>query len=138
MFYKSILIALSGIGNERRVVQEGYKLAEATGAELSFIHVNPEHAGELTMMMDSPGPHFDKTAIQNKINKYGYATDKINIIIESSDYIQKTLSKVAQNYDLLILGHRKMSTFKEKFFDSIDEGIINNIDCPVLVIPKPV
>ncbi|MBF88514.1 MAG: hypothetical protein CMG75_02460 [Candidatus Marinimicrobia bacterium] len=38
--------------------------------------------------------------------------------------------------DLLVLGHRKMSTFKSRIMDTIDEGIINHVQCPVLVARK--
>ena len=40
----------------------------------------------------------------------------------------------AADIDLLVLGHRRMSTFKANFMDSIDEGIANLAPCPVVVV----
>jgi nucleotide-binding universal stress UspA family protein len=50
--------------------------------------------------------------------------------------ISKTIQKHSQDCDSFIVGHRKMSQFKENFMDSVDEGITNLISCPVLVVQK--
>ena len=137
MSYRSILVALSGVGNEELVVQEAFKLKEAFNAELTVIHINSTHAGEMSMMMDSSGHRFTESEIKSQISNYGFSTDDVKIIIDTAEYIQRALAKYANKADLLILCHVKMSSFKEQFFDSVDEGIVNNVSCPVLVIPKP-
>ena len=48
----------------------------------------------------------------------------------------KVIKEAASGANMLILGHRKRSAFKDQFFDSVDEGIVNRVECPVLVVPK--
>ncbi len=137
MPYKSIIVGVSCEGNESLVVQEAFKLKEQLGASLTFIHINRTHAGEMSMMMDSPGRRYDEEEVREIISNYGFQTVDFNIEIDTAEYVQRALTKHSKHADLLILGHRRMSSFKEKFFDSIDEGIVNNVKCPVLVVPKP-
>ena len=137
MPYQSILVALSCVGHEELVLQEAFKFKEVLGAKMTVIHINRAHAGEMSMMMDSSGHRFKENEIRSQIENYGFSAEDVTIILDSAEYVQKALIEYANNYDLLILGHRKMSSFKEHFFDSVDEGIINHVSCPVLVIPKP-
>jgi len=58
------------------------------------------------------------------------------ITIIKSESIPKAISAAAEGQDILVLGHRKQNIFKKNFFDSVDEGIMNSVDCPVLVVPK--
>ncbi len=46
------------------------------------------------------------------------------------------LQEASSVADMLILGHPRRSTFKDKFFDSVDEGIVNRVNCPVVIVPK--
>ena len=65
-----------------------------------------------------------------------HSSDGIDIIIDESDSIAKSIEKHTLDCDLLIVGHRKMSKFKSSLMDSIDEGITNLVSCPVLVVQK--
>ena len=62
--------------------------------------------------------------------------ENCSILIKSDSSIPKAIYKASEGKDLVVLGHRKQSFFKENFFDSIDEGIVNKVLCPLLVIPK--
>jgi len=77
-------------------------------------------------------------AIFNIMYPFGFndLAEAIKVLIIESENPATAISAAAKNAYLLIIGHRKMSTFKAHFFDSVDEGIVNNVDCPILVIPK--
>ena len=62
--------------------------------------------------------------------------NKINIIIESGESVSEIINQHARDMDLIILGHRKMNTFKSNIMDSIDEGISNLVTAPVLIVQK--
>ena len=47
-----------------------------------------------------------------------------------------TMEKVSKDYDMVILGHRKMGELKESISDSEDQDIANEVLCPVLIINK--
>jgi nucleotide-binding universal stress UspA family protein len=134
---KKILVALSGDGNEKNVIGESIQFAKQMDAELSFVRVNDIHAGEMSMMMDAQ-KKITKEDIVEQINKYGFA-DSINfdnIIIIKAEKVHEAISEMCSNYDLLVLGHRKVSNLKASMSDSDDEMIANETDCPVLIINK--
>jgi nucleotide-binding universal stress UspA family protein len=91
----------------------------------------------MSMMMDSP-KKFEEEDIRQSFRDYGYESiaDKIQIEIIVAEKVPVAIASVVGDSDLLVLGHRKMNTFKASFMDSVDEGIINLIDCPVLVVQK--
>ena len=135
--YKKIMISLIGDDSEQPVVDQAYHLANELGARLTAIHVNDLHAGEMSMMMDSPKKVTDEM-IRGQIKDYGYESilGELEIIITENESVSKAIEQHCKDFDLLIVGHRKMSEFKSHFMDSIDEGIANLVPCPVLVVQK--
>ncbi|MDP6032233.1 MAG: universal stress protein [Candidatus Marinimicrobia bacterium] len=135
--YKKIMISLIGDDSEQPVVDQAYHLANELGARLTAIHVNDLHAGEMSMMMDSPKKVTDEM-IRGQIKDYGYESilGELEIIITENESVSKAIEQHCKDFDLLIVGHRKMSEFKSRFMDSIDEGIANLVPCPVLVVLK--
>ena len=134
---KKILVALSGDGKEKNVIEKAVQFADQLKAELSFVTVNDIHAGEMSMMMDAP-KKITKENIIEQINDYNLA-DSINldnIFILKAKKVDEAISEMSSNYDLLVLGHRKVSNLKSSMSDSDDEVIANKTVCPVLIIDK--
>ena len=135
--YNKIMVALIGDGSEQPVIQQAVNIANDLKANLVVIHVNEPHAGEMSMMMDSP-KKVTADKIQDQIKEYGYESilGKLEFIIAEGESIAKMIEHHCNDFDLLIVGHRKMSEFKANFMDSVDEGITNIVACPVLVVQK--
>ena len=135
--YNKIMVALVGDGTEIEVVENAYHLSNNLKCSLVAIHVNDPHAGDMSMMMDSPRAINHET-LQKQLSDYlgNDIADKIDIIITENESIPKSIEQHTLDCDLLIVGHRKMSQFKASLMDSIDEGIANLIACPVLVVQK--
>ena len=135
--YNKIMVALIGDGSEQPVIEQAVNIANDLKANLVVIHVNEPHAGEMSMMMDSP-KKVTAEMIQDQIKEYGYESilGKLEFIIAEGESIAKTIEHHCNDFDLLIVGHRKMSEFKANFMDSVDEGITNIVACPVLVVQK--
>jgi len=136
--YKKIMVALVGDGTEKEVVEHALQLSKDLECPLVAIHVNDVNAGGMSMMMDSPKA-IDREAIQKQLSDYlgdDGSSERIDIIIDESGSISRSIEKHTIDCDLLIVGHRKMSKFKSSFMDSIDEGITNLVSCPVLVVQK--
>lgn len=136
--YKKIMVALVGDGTEVEVVQHAHQLSKNLNCILTAIHVNDINADSMSMMMDSP-KSINRGTIQEQL--LGYLDDNdsangIEIIIDKNESIARSIEKHILDYDLLIVGHRKMSQFKSSLMDSIDEGITNLVSCPVLVVQK--
>ena len=135
--YNKIMVALIGDGSEQPVFEQAVNIANDLKANLVVIHVNEPHAGEMSMMMDSP-KKVTADKIQDQIKEYGYESilGKLEFIIVEGESIAKMIEHHCKDFDLLIVGHRKMSEFKANFMDSVDEGITNIVACPVLVVQK--
>ena len=135
--YNKIMVALIGDGSEQPVIEQAVNIANDLKANLVVIHVNDPHAGEMSMMMDSP-KKVTADMIQDQIKEYGYESilGKLEFIIAEGESIAKMIEHHCKDFDLLIVGHRKMSEFKANFMDSVDEGITNIVACPVLVVQK--
>ena len=135
--YNKIMVSLIGDGSEQPVIEQAVNIANDLKANLVVIHVNEPHAGEMSMMMDSP-KKVTADMIQDQIKEYGYESilGKLEFIIAEGESIAKTMEHHCKDFDLLIVGHRKMSEFKANFMDSVDEGITNIVACPVLVVQK--
>jgi nucleotide-binding universal stress UspA family protein len=131
------MVALIGDGSEQPVIEQAVNIANDLKANLVVIHVNEPHAGEMSMMMDSP-KKVTAEMIQDQIKEYGYESilGKLEFIIAEGESIAKMIEHHCKDFDLLIVGHRKMSEFKANFMDSVDEGITNIVACPVLVVQK--
>ncbi|RMF09981.1 MAG: universal stress protein [Candidatus Neomarinimicrobiota bacterium] len=138
MPYKTVIAALSMKGDETRVIDEAVRLANSFGSHLIVAHVNDPHAGSPSMMMDSPGLKITEEDIRNLFREAGHEefAPRIEVQLPVSESIPKALKSLCERGDLLILGHRRMTTFREHFMDSIDEGIVNHVSCPVLIVQK--
>lgn len=139
MAYKKIMVAISGKGDETPLIDEAVRLSHSFGADLIACHVNDPHAGSMSMMMNSPGRKFTEIEIRDIFRKAGHeeVAEKMPVKILTKDNVSQALAEESEQIDLLILGHRRMNTFRQNFFDSIDEGIVNHVQCPVLIVPKP-
>ena len=130
-----IMVALVARGDERSIIKQAVLYTEKFNAQLIAIHVNQPALSQPKGAIDSKVNEMD---IQGRFIEYGYdhIVEDVEIIIEYGESISKTINKYADNIDLIILGHRKQTTFKSRIMDSIDEGISNLVSCPVLVVQK--
>ena len=137
MPYKNIAVALAGKDDEVPVIDEAVRLAINLKAKLYVIHVNDIHAGEISMMMDSPHK-FTKNDFINMFHNAGHEeiAKRIEVKIVENASVSSGIAELGSDCDLLILGHDKMSKVKKVLSDSIDEAIVNISNCPVMIIPK--
>ena len=82
MVYKNILVSLCGRGDESIVINEAINIAD--GGQLSFVHVNDLHAGEMSMMMDAPDKKYEEADIKECVESVN------KNIAEKSNYIVLT------------------------------------------------
>ena len=137
MPYKNIAVALAGKDDEIPVIDEAVRLAINLKAKLCVIHVNDLHAGEISMMMDSPHK-FTESDFISIFHNAGHEeiAKRIEVKIVENASVSSGIAELGSDCDLLILGHDKMSKVKEVLSDSIDEAIVNISNCPVMIIPK--
>ena len=138
MAYKKILVALSCTGNEIALIDEAVRLANTLNAELHVLHVNDPHAGEMSMMMESAGHKFNEEEIKKMFREAGHEeiATGMDVKIRVNTSVLKEVTNCAKDMDLLILGHKKLSGGTEYISDTIDERIVNHVNCPVLIVQK--
>lgn len=126
-----------GDGSEQPLLEQAHNIAGKMQSRLTVIHVNDPHAGEMSMMMDSP-KKITAEMLQEQIKGYGFENilGDLEIIITEGASVPKTINEHCKDVDLLIVGHRKISEFKASIIDSADEAITNLVPCPVLVVQK--
>ncbi len=134
---QTIMVALVVRDDEETVIKQAVQMAQDYRAKLIALHVNEPHAGEMSMMMDS-APKVEEEDIRKCFKSCGFNEEALSVEVRilTGENISKMIASETKDADLLILGHRRMNTFKMNFLDSVDEGIVNNTNCPVLVVPK--
>ena len=137
MPFNNIAVALAGKDNEIPVIDEAVRITINLKAKLCVLHINAPHAGEISMMMDSPKKYIKDDFIK-MFHDAGHEeiAKRIEVKIVENASVSKGMAELATDCDLLILGHNKMSKVKQSLTDSIDEVIVNVSNCPVLIIPK--
>mgnify|MGYP003960386991 FL=1 len=133
----NIYVGIVMDGDEKRVIEHAIAVSEKFNAKLTAIHVNDEYAGEMSMMMDSP-EKYEENDIRDAFRTYGFEViaERMNVKIIKAENIPKAIVEESSEADLLVLGHKRMSSFKASFMDSTDEGVVNLIECPVIVVQK--
>jgi nucleotide-binding universal stress UspA family protein len=137
MTYTKILLALSCGDDESRVITAAVHLARQLDATLGVIHVNEPHAGEPSMMMDSP-PKIEEAEIRELLQQAGVAAEAEGApidIVEDESY-SEAIGRATADADLLVIGHSHRNRFLEALVESLDEEVANTSRCPVLVVPK--
>ncbi len=137
MPYKNIAVALAGKEDEIPMIDEAVRLSLTLKAKLTVLHVNSPHAGEISMMMDSPKKYVKEDFIK-MFHDAGHEemSKVISVNIVKNKSVSKGIAEMVKECDLLIMGHDRMGAMKELMTDSIDEIIVNKVNCPVLVISK--
>lgn len=137
MPYKNIAVALAGKEDEIPMIDEAVRLAITLKAHLYVIHVNEPHAGEISMMVNSPKKYTKEDFIK-MFHDAGHEemAQRIDVKTVKKASVSKGIAELSVDCDLLILGHDRMGAMKELMTDSIDEIIVNDVNCPVLIISK--
>jgi nucleotide-binding universal stress UspA family protein len=138
MAYNNILVALSCTGDETPVLDEAVRLKNTLKANLSAVHVNDPHAGELSMMIEARGHKFEESEIRGIFHNAGHEeiAAQIDVKIFTGNSVIKEITAITEGFDLLVVGHSKVSGLIERLKDTLDERIVNHVNCPVLVVPK--
>ena len=120
MAYNNILVALSCTGDETAVLDEAVRLKNTLKANLSAVHVNDPHAGELSMMIEGRGHKYEESEIRDIFNKAGHEeiASTIEVKIFTGNSVTKEIAAITEGIDLLVVGHQKVSGIIERLKDS--------------------
>ena len=138
MVFSRILVAIDGSESAKKAFTKSLFLALKCNAKLDLVHVVPCELGgdsattfELIEQLQAKAgiilEECRKEAIKNNI--------QIEIMLKQGDPAQIIIEIAnSQNYDLIIMGSRGMSAFKELLLGSVSLKVMHHASCPVMVV----
>ena len=135
MKYNKIMISFEDKQHDYEVLKHAMDITERNHGTLTLLHINSKHAGYPSRAMRPLEHAFTKEELQTIVDEIPHDV-RVNIELIKTDHILKTIVAKAVNYDLLVMGHRHVNFFETLFGDSLDERVINKVDCDVLVVKQ--
>lgn len=151
MLFKNILLAFDGSESSSRASDYAIYLAHLENATLTFIHVidNIKQGGAIGLRARYGDVRLVKgfkkarkqdaekwiKPIQDKANEKGIKTQLVIVDDESSSKVELITQYIRDNQiDLVIMGSRGLSKFKQLLLGSIATQLISYSTCPIMVI----
>ena len=136
-----ILIPTDYSVNAKRAMQMGFSLAKEIGAEVFLFHsynIAAVNVSENVIIMEDLTQLEEvriNEALKEMKTEYGDVT--MHALLEFgplADWIDKIVD--TNKIDLIVMGTKGETDALNKVFGSVATHVINNVDCPVLIIPN--
>lgn len=137
--FSKILVAIDGSEYAKKAFEKSIYLAQKCNSKIDLIHVVDDStyggdnatAFELIEELKEKGmkllEQYKNQAIQNNI--------VIETLLEIGDPAQVIVDISNKNtYDLIMMGNRGMSTFKELLLGSVSLKVMDHARCPVMIV----
>ena len=146
---KRILIPTDGSESAARAAHAAIELAKKFGAELTVLHViavpptgiakarlSPGYDAELQEYFESA--HKKGNLIVNEVTRLAEArgVKSTGLIREYAFSVVETILEEAtkSNIDLIVMGTRGLTGFKELLIGSVSSGVMHHAPCSVLIV----
>jgi nucleotide-binding universal stress UspA family protein len=136
--FSKILVAIDGSKTAERAFERSIYLASKCDSSLDVIHVVPcEFGGDSANTFDLVEEL--KTKAKEILEQYKRVAAKNNVTVKTLYELgdpAKIIIKLANsnNYDLIIMGSRGRSAFKELLLGSVVLKVAHHAKCPVMVV----
>ena len=136
--FSKILVAIDGSSSAKRAFEQSIYLASKCDSKLEVVHVIPCEFGG-----DSVNTFELVEELKNKGKKILEQCKKVvvkkNISIKTFSDLgdpAKIIIELAKNndYDLIIMGSRGRSTFKELLLGSVTQKVAHHAKCPIMIV----
>lgn len=136
--FSNILIAVDGSESASKAFHRSVYLAEKCNSKLDLVHVvQCEVGGDSANTFEMIEELKDKA--MKMLEEYRAEAAKNNVPIQIA-IMQGDPAKViielakAKSYDLIIMGTRGRSSFKELLIGSVSQKVMHHASCPVMVV----
>ena len=136
--FSNILIAVDGSESASKAFHRSVYLAEKCNSKLDLVHVvQCEVGGDSANTFDMIEELKDKA--MKMLEEYRVEAAKnnvpIQIVIMQGDPAKVIIELAkAKSYDLIIMGTRGRSSFKELLIGSVSQKVMHHASCPVMVV----
>lgn len=146
---KRILIPTDGSEGAARAAHAAIEFAKKFGAELIVLHVIAVPATGVAKARLSPGYHVELQEYFESAHKKGDSiVDEVTRLAEAKDVkttrlireysfsVVETILEEAtkSNIDLIVMGTRGLTGFKELLIGSVSSGVLHHAHCSVLIV----
>jgi len=136
--FSNILIAVDGSESASKAFHRSVYLAEKCNSKLDLVHVvQCEVGGDSANTFDMIEELKDKAMKMLEEYRAEAAKNKvpIQIAIMQGDPAKVIIELAkAKSYDLIIMGTRGRSSFKELLIGSVSQKVMHHASCPVMVV----
>ncbi|GEN35003.1 MULTISPECIES: universal stress protein [Aneurinibacillus] len=146
--FKKILVAIDGSEMSDKALEAALSIAKEQGAKVSLLHVGkevvvpPYMVGEMVYISREYDIDFDEAMKKEgeellgqakaKAEKQGIETETIYV---KGDPARQIVEQAEENgYQLIVIGSRGLSGFKELMLGSVSHKVSQLANCPVLIV----
>ena len=135
MEYKKIMIAFEEHDQDNKVLSAAIDVAQRYNAELTLLHINERGAGYPSPVDGHIEHRYTEEELSEVVTKVNTKNYPVTILLAKASGVGDAVIEHSKACDLLVLGHRHMSFLAASTSDSMDEEIVNQLQCHALIIP---
>lgn len=136
MMYKKILVSVEHLNKDGLVLKAALDIADLFKSSVTVLHLNSPMAGVPSRVMREMEHKVTPKELDDYVEKNNLQHLDVKLEVLKSKNISETILEKSIEFDLIVLGHRHMNFFEELLVDSLDEKIINDLNCHCLVVPR--
>lgn len=143
--FGKIVVAFDGSTDSAKAVRLAASLASKYGSSITLVHVYPSPAIGFSAASGMPIPDYGdledaaKSSGKSILSKGLQQAEGLGVrargeLIEAPSVVEALVNfSVAEKADLIVVGTRGMTGFKQLILGSVSSGLVSHAKCPVLV-----
>ena len=143
--FGKIVVAFDGSADSTQAVRLAASLASKYGSSIILVHVYPSPAIGFSAASGMPIPDYGdledaaKASGQSILSKGVQSAKELGVmargeLIEAPSVVEAIVNfSATEKADLIVVGTRGMTGFKQLILGSVSSGLVSHAKCPVLV-----
>jgi nucleotide-binding universal stress UspA family protein len=137
--FSRILVAVDGSESAKKAFEKSVYLAQRCNSKLDVIHVvdDSTYGGDSATTFDliEELEERGKKLLEQCKSQAARNNVPVETLLELGDHAQVIIDAANKNdYDLIIMGSRGLSAFKELLLGSVSFKVMHHARCPVMVV----
>lgn len=137
--FPRILVAVDGSESAKKAFEKSVSLAQICNSELDVIHVVVDsiYGGDSATTFDliEELKERGRQLLEQCKSEAIRSNVKVRTLLQLGDHAQVIIDTANRNdYDLIIMGSRGLSPFKELLVGSVSLKVMHHARCPVMVV----